>query len=274
MNMDTLLPQLQTLAITQALPFLMKVIAALVLWFVGRSAINVVQRVLHIALERRKLDNTLIGYVESLASGSLTMLLLLAILGMMGVETTSFAAVLAAAGIAIGTAWSGLLSNFAAGVFLLVLRPFHVGDDISSGGVGGKVKEIGLFVTSLETPDALRISVGNSRLLGDNIINYTFNSHRRLVLKVPLWHGSDVHALIRALEARLTSVPGVQATPAPAIEVAEFTLYGPVLAVQVWCDPRQADPVQAATQLAMQEALMAAGYTLPPQATQALAKAS
>ena len=197
--MEDIIKQLQSLALTEALPYLLKLGGAFALWFVGRAVISAFQRVLSLALHKRKLDATLIRYVESLFSGILTILLLLGLLGLMGFETTSFAALLAAAGIAIGSAWAGLLGNFAAGIFLLVLRPFRVGDEINAGGVTGLVHEIGLFVTAVDTPDNLRIFVGNSRLFGDNIINYSHHPHRRLTIKVPVMHGSDVAAVRRAL---------------------------------------------------------------------------
>ena len=113
--MEDIIKQLQSLALTEALPYLLKLGGAFVLWFVGRAIIGGFQRVLSMALQKRKLDATLIRYVESLFSGILTILLLLGLLGLMGFETTSFAALLAAAGIAIGSAWAGLLGNFAAG---------------------------------------------------------------------------------------------------------------------------------------------------------------
>jgi small conductance mechanosensitive channel len=90
-----------------------------------------------------------------------------------GIETTSFAALLAAAGIAIGAAWSGLLANFAAGAFLIILRPFKVGDFISGAGITGTVKEIGLFATTIDQPDNVRTTIGNNKLFSDNIVNYT-----------------------------------------------------------------------------------------------------
>lgn len=273
--MEALITQLKSLALTEALPFLLKAIGALVLWFVGRTVINAFRRVLNLALQKRQLDATLIRYVESLFSGSLTILLLLAILGMMGVETTSFAALLAAAGIAIGTAWSGLLSNFAAGVFLLVLRPFRVGDEISAAGVTGLVQEIGLFATTLDTGDNLRISVGNNRLFGDNIINFSHHPHRRVVVKVPLLHGADVHGLMRALKERVALVPGVQEQPAPSVDVVEYTALGPVVGIGVSAKPSQAGPTQVAVLQAVTEILTSAGYIVPPQtAQQLLSKAS
>jgi small conductance mechanosensitive channel len=261
--LEALLNQLKALALTDALPFMLKLAGALVLWFIGRTVIGGFQRVLQITLQKRKLDATLIRYIESLFGSSLTILLLLGLLGLMGIETTSFAALLAAAGIAIGSAWAGLLSNFAAGVFLLVLRPFRVGEEISAGGVTGLVHEIGLFVTTVDTPDNVRIFVGNSRLFGDNIINFHSHPHRRLVVKVPLVHGTDVAAVRRALEARLVGMPDVLAEPPVSTEVAEFTVIGPVLAVQAWCEPRRAEPLQGPLNNAISEALMAAGYTIP-----------
>jgi small conductance mechanosensitive channel len=271
--MEALITQLKSLALTEALPFLLKLGGAFVLWFVGRAVINGFQRVLSMTLRKRELDATLIRYVESLFSGILTILLLLALLGLMGVETTSFAALLAAAGIAIGSAWAGLLGNFAAGVFLLVLRPFRVGDEINAGGVTGLVHEIGLFVTAIDTQDNLRIFVGNSRLFGDNIINYSHHPHRRLIIKVPLIHGSDVQAVRRALAERVAAVPDVLAQPAVSIEVVEFTLAGPVLAVQAWCKPGHANAVQDGMGHAIQEAVTAAGYAVPLNSNWILPKA-
>ncbi|WP_224245430.1 mechanosensitive ion channel family protein [Hyalangium gracile] len=263
--MEALIQQLKTLALTDALPFLLKLGGALVLWFIGRTVIGGFQRVLHLTMQKRKIDATLIRYVESLFSSALTILLLLGLLGMLGIETTSFAALLAAAGIAIGSAWSGLLSNFAAGVFLLVLRPFRVGDEITSGEVTGMVQEIGLFVTAIDTPDNLRIFVGNSRLLGENIVNLSHHPNRRITIKVPLVHGCDVPAVKRALEARVAGVPDVLAQPAVSVEVEEFTVTGPVLAVQAWCKPPSANPVKDGMGQAIQEALALSGYALPMQ---------
>ncbi|MCY1079807.1 mechanosensitive ion channel family protein [Archangium lansingense] len=273
--MEALINQLKSLALTEALPFLLKAMGALVLWYVGRTVITGFRRVLNLGLQKRQLDATLIRYIESLFAGSLTILLLLAILGMMGVETTSFAALLAAAGIAIGTAWSGLLSNFAAGIFLLVLRPFRVGDEISAGGATGLVQEIGLFATTIDTGDNLRISVGNNRLFGDNIINFTHHPHRRVVVKVPLMHGVDVPTMMRALRERVAVVPGIQEQPAPSVDVVELTALGPVLGVGVSCKPTLAGATQAAISLAVAEFLMASGYAVPQQpAQQPIAKAS
>ncbi|WP_338867704.1 mechanosensitive ion channel family protein [Myxococcus stipitatus] len=273
--MDAVIEQIKTLALAEAFPFLLKAMGALVLWFVGRAIINAFRRVLYLTLHKRQFDATLIRYIESLFAGSLTILLLLGILGMMGFETTSFAALLAAAGIAIGTAWSGLLSNFAAGIFLLVLRPFRVGDEISAAGVTGLVQEIGLFATTIDTGDNLRISVGNNRLFGDNIINFSHHAHRRVAIKVPLMHGCDVHGLMRAFLERVGQVDGVQPQPPPSVGVAEFTAQGPVIAIGVSCKPSAAGAVTGGITQAASDVLISTGYVVPPQlAMSDIAKAS
>ena len=145
----------------------------------------------------------------------LRIVLVIAILSVFGVETTSFAALLAAVGIAIGAAWGGLLSNFAAGVFLELLHPFKVGDFITAGGVTGTVREIGLFTTTLDQPDNVRATVGNSKVFGDNIVNYASNAYRRVDLTAQLAHGVDPLAAIEILAARVAQVPNVVAAPAP-----------------------------------------------------------
>ncbi|NOK12217.1 mechanosensitive ion channel family protein [Corallococcus exercitus] len=264
--MDEIVVQLKSLAITEALPLLLKVIGALFIWFIGRAVIGGFRKVLDMGLQRRQLDATLIRYVGSLFTGTLTLMLIVGILGVMGVETTSFAALIAAAGIAIGAAWSGLLANFAAGVFLLVLRPFRVGEEIEAGGVVGIVQEIGLFVTTLDTSDNVRIAVGNNQMFSDNIVNFSHHPHRKLTVKVPLMHGVDVRVLQQALLDRMPSVTGVQAKPVPQVEIAEFTLQGPVLAVCIFCKPTEYNDTQANVGDAIAETLFVAGYTVPTPA--------
>ena len=144
-----------------------KVLEAFVLWIVGRWLIGFSIRLIDRAMTRQKIDPTLIRYVNNAIAALLNIVLVVAILGFFGVETTSFAALLAAAGVAIGMAWSGLLSNFAAGVFLVILQPFKVGDFITAGGVTGTVEGVGLFVTSIDTPDNVRTVVGNGKIFGN-----------------------------------------------------------------------------------------------------------
>jgi small conductance mechanosensitive channel len=148
------------------------------------------------------------------------------------VETTSFAALLAGAGLAIGTAWGGLLTNFAAGAFLVILRPYRVGDFVSAGDVTGTVRAIGLFVTTLDTPDGVQTHVGNGKILAGTIQNFTANDLRRVDLLAQLHYSVDVNDAIARLKAKVAQIPNVSKTTEPDVEVLNFTQFGPVLAVR------------------------------------------
>jgi small conductance mechanosensitive channel len=135
----------QDLALTYATDVGLKILAAIIFWIVGRWLIGLVGRLLQQVLERQKVDPTLMRYIGNFLNVTLNIVLVVAILGYFGVETTTFAALIAGAGVAIGVAWSGMLANLAAGVFMVVLRPFKVGDFVSAAGLVGTVREIGLL---------------------------------------------------------------------------------------------------------------------------------
>ena len=150
---------------TQGADFGLKILGALAAWIIGRWLIALALRLIGAALQRGgRVDETLAHYLKSIISVILNIVLILAILDIFGVKTTSFAALLAGAGLAIGTAWGGLLTHFAAGVFMQVLRPYKVGDFVTAGGVTGTVKELGLFGTTLVTPDNVTTIVGNNKV--------------------------------------------------------------------------------------------------------------
>src|SRR5437870_2167754 len=146
-----------------------QILGAIIFFIVGRKLIGVAINLLARSLERQKVDPTVLRYIGSVVSVTLNIVLAIAILGYFGVETTTFAALLASLGIAVGLAWSGLLANFAAGAFIIVLRPFKVGDFISAGGITGTVQAIGLFATTFHTPDNVYTLVGNNKIFSDNI---------------------------------------------------------------------------------------------------------
>jgi small conductance mechanosensitive channel len=262
--MDT--PQLETVTHflqTYALPFAWRVLGALVLWIVGGWIIRIVARLARNAMALRHVDRTLATYANGVIVVGLRILLVIAILGVFGIETTSLAALLAAAGIAIGTAWSGLLSNFAAGVFLVVLRPFKVGDIIQAAGVTGEVKAIGLFMTALNTGENLRTFVGNSKVLAENIVNYSTNGYRRVDLRAQLAFGVDPRDAIARLTERISAIPNVLSTPAPQIAINEFGPSGPVLAVRPFCATEHYLQVYFDTNAAISAELAEAGYPIP-----------
>ncbi len=243
-----------------AVPLGGKLLGALVLWIVGRTVIRWVRAMARHNLEKRKLDVTLVRYLDSVLGVLLNLLLFLAALSIFGVETTSFAGIIGAAGVAIGLAWSGLLSNFAAGVFMVVLRPFKVGDMITAAGVTGVVHEVGLFATTIDTADNIRTFVGNNKIFSDTIQNYTTNPYRRVDLKAQLANGVDTARAINLIRARIGKIPNVLAEPAPSVELLEFNLAGPVLAVRPFCHNNHYWDVYFATNEAILEELSAAGY--------------
>jgi small conductance mechanosensitive channel len=245
--------------------FGIRILGAIALWIVGRAAIGFCGRVLSRWLVRQHLDPTLGRYVSSATSIALNIALVIAILGIFGVETTSFAAVIAGAGVAIGVAWGGMLGNFAAGVFLVVFRPFKTGDFVTAAGVTGTVHEIGMFASSLDTPDNVRTIVGNNKIVGDTIQNFSANPYRRVDLTAQLAHGVDVKDAVAMLKERLARIPNVLAQPAPDVEILQFTLAGPVLAIRPYCNNAHYWQVYFDTNRMIRDSFSAARYPVPEQ---------
>ena len=248
----------------------LKVLAAIVFWVVGRWLIGIAVGMVRAALERQKVDPTVLRYVGSIVTVTLNILLVIGILGYFGMQTTTFAALVAGAGIAIGAAWAGLLSNFAAGAFLIVLRPFKVGDFVTVGGITGTVTEIGLFATTLNTMDNIATVVGNNKIFGDNIQNYTHNPFRRVDLKCQLAGAADHRAAIALLREKIAAIPNVLAEPAVDVEILEFNLVGPVLAVRPYCHNDHYWQVYFETNRILREALAEAGFPAPMPAQNVL----
>lgn len=242
-----------------------KVLVALIVWIVGRWLIRLVVRLMQRALERQHIDATLIRYMGNILTVGLNVALVVGILGYFGLETTTFAAIIAAAGVAIGVAWSGLLANFAAGAFLVVLRPIKVGDFVTIGGISGTVKELGLFVTTLNTPDNVETYVGNNKIFSDTIQNFSANPYRRVDRFAQLNHATDHNAAIRLLKENLGKIPNVAATPAPDVEILDFNLAGPLLTVRPYCHTDHYWQVYFDTNRLICETFGQAGFAVPEQ---------
>lgn len=254
---------IQNFLTTHVIPFGWTLLGALAIWIGGSWTIGLIRRALSHALTARGMDHTLVGYLDTTTGVLLKILLLVAVLGTLGVATTSFAAIIAAAGVAIGMAWSGLLSNFAAGVFLIVLRPFRVGDVITAAGVTGEVQEIGVFATTLHTGDNLRVVVGNNKIFSDNIVNYSSNAFRSVDLRAQLAHGVDIPDAIARLKHAVSRIPNVIADPAPLVEIQEFNAYGTLLVVRPFCHNRHYAQVYFDTNRAIYQVGKEAGYPIP-----------
>ena len=242
-----------------------RVLEAIALWIVGRWLIGLALRIVGGAMARQKIDPTVIRYIQNAVAALLNIILVIAILGFFGVETTSLAALIAAAGVAIGMAWSGLLSNFAAGVFLVILQPLKVGDFVTAGGVTGTVHEVGLFASSIDTLDNVRNIVGNAKIFADVIQNFSTNPYRRVDLTAQLAHGVDVHAAVAMLKKALAGIPNVMTNPAPDVEILTFNLAGPVLAVRPYCNNKDYWQVYFDTNRLIKETFTAAGFAVPEQ---------
>ena len=243
----------------------LRLLGAIAIWIVGRWLIGLALRMIGRALTRQKIDPTLIRYIHSALAALLNIVLVIVILGFFGVETTSFAAVLAAAGVAIGMAWSGLLSNFAGGVFLVILQPFKVRDFVTAAGVTGTVEEIGLFATTLNSPDNVKTIVGNGKIFGDTIQNFSANAYRRVELTAQLAHSVDPAAAIALLRPALAKLQNVLAEPAPDVEILTFNLSGPVLAVRPYCSNEHYWQVYFDTNRLIRDMFAQAGFPVPEQ---------
>nr|MBL8409915.1 mechanosensitive ion channel family protein [Dechloromonas sp.] len=253
----------QDIIVTTATDLGLKILAAVAFWVVGRWLIGVAVSMVRAALEKQKVDPTVLRYLGSVITVTLNVLLVVGILGYFGIQTTTFAALIAAAGVAIGMAWSGLLSNFAAGAFLVVLRPMKVGDFVTVAGITGTVTELGLFTTTINTPDNVHTIIGNNKIFSDTIQNFTANPFRRVDLKCQLAGSADHQAAIALLREKIATIPNVLPTPAVDVEILDFTLVGPVLAVRPYCHNDHYWQVYFDTNKMIREALGAAGFPAP-----------
>ena len=245
--------------------FGLKIVGAIVAWFVGRWLIRIGVRLMSAGLSRQQIDATLVRYMGSIVSVALTIGLVIALLGYFGVETTSFAALIAGVGIAVGAAWAGLLANFAAGAFLVVLRPFRLGHYIKVAGLEGTVTEIGLFATTITTPDHVVAFVGNNKIFGDTIFNYTTSPTRRVERTAQLAHTVDTRDAIARLKDAVAKIPNVAKTPAPVVEIVDFTTRGPVLAVRPYTHNDNYWQVYFDTNRAIVDTFGEAGYPVPTE---------
>ena len=254
---------IQTFLGTTATAVVLKILAALAVWIVGRWLIGRVIGLMQAAMNRNNVDPTLTKYLGSIIAIALNIALVLGILGYFGIETTSFAAMLAGAGVAIGAAWSGLLGNFAAGAFMLILRPFKVGDFVSVGGVVGTVRELGLFGTTIVTPDNVMTIVGNGKIFGDTIQNFSVLPVRRVERVAQLAHGVDPLDAIARLKAAVAQIPNISKDMPPEVNLLDFKLEGPQIAVRPYAHTDHYWQVYFDTNEAIVRVCQEAGWPVP-----------
>lgn len=256
----------QTFLSTTAAELGMKVLAAIAFWVVGRWLIGKVISLIQSGMNRNHVDPTLTKYLGSIVAIALNIALVLGILGYFGIQTTSFAAMLAGAGVAIGAAWSGLLGNFAAGAFMLILRPFKVGDFVSIGGVTGTVRELGLFGTTLTTPDNVMTIVGNGKIFGDTIQNFSVLPVRRVERSAQLAGSVDPLEAIERFKAAVLQIPNVSTEQPPEVNLLDMNLNGPVISVRPYTHTDHYWQVYFATNEAIVRVCKEAGWPAPTPA--------
>lgn len=212
----------------------LKIVGAVIILLVGRIVAGVARKIIRRILEKAKTDPAVISFAASLTYILIITFAVLAALAKFGIQTASFVAVLGAAGFAVGFALQGSLANFAAGVLILVFRPFRVEDFIEAAGIMGAVKEIHLFTTVLATPDNVRIIVPNGKLYGDIIKNYTANDTRRVDLVFGIGYGSSIPKAFEVISGVLKEDQRVLSDPAPTIAVAELADSSVNFVVRPW----------------------------------------
>jgi len=210
------------------------VLPAIGLGFVGYWLTHHVPRLLGEVMTRARVEPTLTTFVMHVSRYALCIFITIVVLGRLGIETTSLIAVLGAAGLAIGLALQGSLSNFAAGVLIIVFRPFRVGDLVEVGGATGTVQDIQIFTTVLHTADNLRIVVPNDLIMKGKITNYSVNDIRRIDLTVGVAYTQDLEQVRQLLTDILVKEPRMLPAPAPCVTVAELNKNGMQFALRAW----------------------------------------
>ncbi|QLG43912.1 mechanosensitive ion channel family protein [Costertonia aggregata] len=240
-----------------------RLLGAILIYIIGSWIIKKLMKLLRKGMSSQEYDKSLQKFLLSLAKWGLTIFLVITVISTLGVETTSLAAVIAAAGLAIGLALQGSLSNFAGGVLIIIFKPYKIGDLIEAQGVLGSVKEIEIFTTKLITPQNKLAIVPNGAMANGNIINYTAEGKMRVDTVVGVDYGSDIKKTKEVLLEMLKANPKVLQDPAPTVNVEALADSSVNLAVRPFCKPEDYWDVFFATVEGSKEALDKAGIEIP-----------
>lgn len=270
-NLDALVEQMPELIVFYG----SKLLLAIVIFFVGKWLAATVSNMFERMLQGRAIDPTVSHFTRTIIYYLLFAMVIVAALGQLGVQTASLVAIIGAAGLAVGLALQGTLSNFAAGVLLILLRPCKIGDYIEAGGAAGTVKEIAIFATTLLTPDNKTIIVANSSIMGSNIVNYSTQEERRIDLIIGVSYGADL-ALVKQTLRELAEAEGrVLKTRDVVIGVSELAESSVNLVFRPWVKSADFWPVRLALLEAVKLRFNALGIEIPfPQLDVHLEKAA
>jgi len=212
----------------------LKIIAAIVIFIVGRWVAKAIKNLTEKVMRKKKVDVTLISFIGDLTYFILLAFIIIAALNQLGIQTTSFIAILGAAGLAVGLALQGSLANFAAGILMIIFCPFKVGDYIEGAGVAGTVESIQIFTTNLVTPDHKTVIIPNSKLTGDNITNWSSKGTRRVDLVVGISYGDNVDKAKQIIIDVLSKDDRILKDPAPVVAVKELADSSVNFVVRPW----------------------------------------
>ena len=267
--MNESLKQISTDVVAVVTVYGLDVVAAIAILIVGWIAAGWVGRAINRGLEKTgRVELTLRLFLSSFGRYTVIVVTILAVLSRFGVQTASLITVLGAAGLAIGLALQGTLSNVAAGVMLLLFRPFKVGDYVEAAGLAGTVKSISLFVTELSTPDNVQVLAPNSQVWGASVKNYSHHATRRVDIAVGIGYDDSIDQAMSTMLEAIKADDRAHADPAPFIGVTDLGDNAVNLTVRVWCDAANYWPLKFDLTKTLKEKLDAAGITIPyPQRT-------
>lgn len=259
MNLETLLPQAQELIATWGL----KIVAALAIFILGRMVAGIIRGSVKRVLKRAEFDATLAPFIANLAYTLVLLVVVYAALQTAGVPMNGFVAIIGAAGLAIALAFQGTLSNFSAGIMLLTFRPFKVGDFVDAGGTAGTVKEIGVFTTTLATPDNVKIIIPNSAVSGAIIKNFSANEDRRVDLVVGVGYDDDLNVAMDVINRVIRADSRILGDPAPVVAVDNMGASSVDFVVRPWVKGGDYWQVKWDLTKKLKEEIEAAGLSIP-----------
>ncbi len=241
----------------------MKIIAAVVIIVVGLWISKIIKNCFVKTLQKKEVDPTLIGFFASMLHGGLVIFVVISAISKLGVQTTSFVAVIGAAGLAVGLALQGSLSNFAAGILLILFKPFKVGNFVKAGGEAGVIVEVGIFTTEMKTPDNVQIIIPNATIMGSAITNVSAHPTRRIDMTLGVGYGDDLNKAKQIMEDLLSADERVLKDPVVTIAVANLGDSSVEFVVRPWVNSADYWAVKSDFIKAVKEKFDAEGISIP-----------
>lgn len=239
------------------------IVKALAIFIIGKIVAGMLKKIADRMMARSGMDDMLRKFLRNMLYAILLTFVIIASIGALGIQTASLVAVIGAAGLAIGLALQGSLSNFAAGVLMIIFRPYKLGDLVKVAGTDGFVEEVEVFTTVLRTPDKVKIIIPNGQIMSDQIFNYTESEKRRMEVSVGIGYGDDIDKAREVLIKAVNESEYVLADPAPEISVSELGDSSVNLAVRPWVLSETYAPASHELNERVKKALDAAGLNIP-----------